>query len=90
MGDEPMPGASPDSAPWATTELHPGQDLVAVGASLEPALVFDAYRHGIFPWFDEDTPVLWWSPDPRTILPLDGSLHVPRRLAQTQVRLFHR
>jgi leucyl/phenylalanyl-tRNA--protein transferase len=44
--------------------------------------VLDAYRHGVFPWFDANQTVLWWSPDPRTILPLEA-LHVPRRLERT-------
>jgi len=62
--------------------LPPGVDLVAVGGPLEPDVVLDAYRHGIFPWYDAGEPVLWWCPDPRTILPL-GGLHVSRRLGRT-------
>ena len=56
--------------------------LVAIGGDLRPETLLDAYRHGVFPWFDEMTPICWWSPDPRTVLPLDG-LHVGRRLART-------
>lgn len=56
--------------------------LVAIGGDLGPPLLLDAYRRGIFPWFDEDSPILWWSPDPRAIFELDG-LHVSRRLART-------
>jgi leucyl/phenylalanyl-tRNA--protein transferase len=56
--------------------------LVAVGGDLRPATLLDAYRCGLFPWYDESMPVCWWSPDPRAILPLDG-LHVSRRLART-------
>jgi leucyl/phenylalanyl-tRNA--protein transferase len=56
--------------------------LVAIGGDLRPPLLLDAYRRGIFPWFDEDSPILWWSPDPRAIFELDG-LHVSRRLART-------
>jgi leucyl/phenylalanyl-tRNA--protein transferase len=56
--------------------------LVAVGGDLSPARLLEAYRRGIFPWFDEDGPYLWWSPDPRCILELNG-LHVSRRLART-------
>jgi leucyl/phenylalanyl-tRNA--protein transferase len=56
--------------------------LVAVGGDLRPARVLEAYRRGIFPWYDEDSPILWWSPDPRAIFELDG-LHVSRRLART-------
>ncbi|TWT94090.1 Leucyl/phenylalanyl-tRNA--protein transferase [Botrimarina colliarenosi] len=47
--------------------------LVAVGGRLEPDWLLDAYRHGIFPWpTGEDDPLLWWSPDPRALMPLDG------------------
>lgn len=56
--------------------------LVGVGGNLNPPLLLEAYRSGIFPWFDEDSPILWWSPDPRAIFELDG-LHVSRRLART-------
>ena len=57
--------------------------LVAMGGDLSPPRLLDAYRHGIFPWpiYAED-PMLWWSPDPRAILPLDG-LHVSRRLRRS-------
>jgi leucyl/phenylalanyl-tRNA--protein transferase len=41
-----------------------------------------AYRSGVFPWFGESDPILWWSPDPRAVFELDG-LHVSRRLART-------
>ena len=56
--------------------------LVASGGDLEPSTLIAAYRRGIFPWPAEGIDLLWWSPDPRAILPLDG-LHVSRRLAQT-------
>jgi len=56
--------------------------LVAVGGNLSPPLLLHAYRRGIFPWFDESSPILWWSPDPRAIFELDG-LHISRRLART-------
>ena len=43
--------------------------MVACGGDLTPALLVDAYSHGIFPWFDDDDqPVLWWSPDPRAAM----------------------
>lgn len=53
--------------------------LVAVGGDLRPERLLEAYRHGVFPWFDEDGPIMWWSPNPRAIFELDG-LHVSRRL----------
>ena len=63
-------------------EIIAGTSLVAVGGDLRPERLLDAYRHGIFPWYDEGDPVLWWSPEPRAIFELDG-LHVSRRLQRT-------
>jgi leucyl/phenylalanyl-tRNA--protein transferase len=57
------------------------EGLLAQGGDLEPATLIGAYRRGIFPWPYGDGPLLWWSPDPRAILPLDG-LHVSRSLAR--------
>jgi leucyl/phenylalanyl-tRNA---protein transferase len=58
--------------------------LLCYGGDLSPEFVIDAYRHGIFPWpvAGDDMPMLWWSPDPRGIIPLDG-FHISRRLART-------
>jgi len=46
--------------------------LLAVGGDLKPERLIQAYRHGIFPWYNEGQPILWWSPDPRTILRTDA------------------
>lgn len=58
------------------------EGLVAYGTDLTPLLLIDAYSHGIFPWFDDDTqPVLWWSPDPRAVMaPRD--MHISRSLGK--------
>src|SRR3954447_20972755 len=56
--------------------------LVAIGGDLQPATLLKAYRSGVFPWYGEGDPILWWSPDPRAIFELDG-LKVSRRLART-------
>jgi leucyl/phenylalanyl-tRNA--protein transferase len=53
------------------------EGLLAVGGDLQPERLLEAYRHGIFPWYNEDQPILWWSPDPRTVL-FPDRLHVPR------------
>ncbi len=45
-----------------------GEGLVAVGADLEPATILAAYQAGIFPWFNPDDPICWWSPEPRCII----------------------
>jgi leucyl/phenylalanyl-tRNA--protein transferase len=58
------------------------EGLLAQGGDLEPATIIAAYRRGIFPWPYDDEPLLWWSPDPRAILPL-AALHVSHRLART-------
>ncbi|MEX0619710.1 MAG: leucyl/phenylalanyl-tRNA--protein transferase [Pseudohongiellaceae bacterium] len=42
--------------------------LVAAGGDLEPGRLLSAYRQGIFPWYEEGQPILWWSPDPRAVL----------------------
>ncbi len=55
--------------------------LLAVGGDLSPARLLEAYALGIFPWFDEENPILWWSPDPRLVLE-PAALHVPRSLAR--------
>ena len=54
-------------------------DLLAVGGDLRPERLIAAYSRGIFPWYDETSPILWWSPDPRLILRTKW-LHIPRRL----------
>jgi leucyl/phenylalanyl-tRNA--protein transferase len=51
----------------ALAEIEPN-GLLAVGGDLSPIRLIKAYRHGIFPWFSEGEPILWWSPDPRTVL----------------------
>ncbi len=56
--------------------------LLAIGGDLTPERLLRAYEEGIFPWYGPGDPILWWSPDPRCVLPLDA-LHVPRRLMRT-------
>lgn len=68
--------------PWIPPELADPEGLVGVGGDLRPETLLLAYADGVFPWFNADDPVLWWSPDPRAVIDLDG-LHVPRRLART-------
>ena len=55
--------------------------LLARGGDLAVATLLDAYRHGIFPWFNPGEPILWWSPDPRMVL-LPGEVRVTRSLAK--------
>ncbi|MEO7746510.1 MAG: leucyl/phenylalanyl-tRNA--protein transferase [Actinomycetota bacterium] len=66
----------------------PGEDLVGVGADLEPGTLLSAYRTGLFPMGlgrRGGPPTGWWSPDPRGVLPLDA-LRVPRSLRKVRRR----
>jgi leucyl/phenylalanyl-tRNA--protein transferase len=63
-------------------KLPEGGDLVAVGGDLQADRLCKMYRAGVFPWYEEGSPILWWSPDPRAILELE-ELHVSRRLQRT-------
>lgn len=52
--------------PGTVTEAHPG--VVAAGGNLNPENVIRAYKQGLFPWYNDEEPILWWSPDPRMVL----------------------
>jgi len=56
--------------------------LLAVGGDLSPERLVAAYAAGIFPWYSDDQPILWWSPDPRLVL-RPGWLHLSRSLERT-------
>lgn len=56
--------------------------LLTASLTLSPELVVDAYEQGIFPWYSEDQPVLWWSPDPRCVLYPD-KFHISRSFRRT-------
>ena len=71
-----------DPFPPVERALREPNGLLAAGADLSPERLVDAYRHGIFPWFGEDDPLLWWSPDPRMVLFL-RDLRVSRSLRRT-------
>jgi leucyl/phenylalanyl-tRNA---protein transferase len=68
-----------DPFPPVELALTDPNGLLAAGADLSPSRLLDAYRRGIFPWFSDGDPPLWWSPDPRMVLFLD-ELHVARSL----------
>ena len=75
-----MRSASRVSFPPVEQALDDPNGLLAVGGELSPEWLLEAYRRGIFPWFNEDDgPILWWSPDPRGVLELDA-LRVSRSL----------
>ena len=55
--------------------------LLAAGGNLEPETLLVAYAKGVFPWYAEGQPVLWWSPDPRMVL-FPDEFHCSKRLAR--------
>jgi leucyl/phenylalanyl-tRNA--protein transferase len=61
--------------------LRDPNGLLAAGGDLSTERLLDAYARGIFPWFNGEDPLLWWSPDPRMVLHV-GELHVSRSLAR--------
>ena len=61
--------------------------LMAVGGDLSSDRLLAAYRVGIFPWYSDDQPILWWSPDPRLTLDLND-FKLSRSLAKPCARAF--
>ena len=59
--------------------LREPDGLLAAGGDLAPARLLDAYAHGIFPWYSEGEPILWWSPDPRMVFHT-AEVHVSTRM----------
>ena len=63
--------------------------IVASGGNLSPGMLISAYAQGIFPWFNEDEPLLWWSPDPRFVL-FPDKIHVSRSMKKLfKKKRFH-
>ena len=88
-------GGSRD-VPWKKPERAGPDGFVGRGGDLSPRTLLRAYSEGVFPWYNEGDPILWWSPDPRGVIELYadaathpdatpgyGGLHVSRRLART-------
>ena len=65
--------------PALSSALTEPNGLLAAGGSLSPEWLLKAYRLGIFPWFEDDQPILWWSPDPRLTLK-PTQVHISRSL----------
>ncbi len=71
---------------WGNDSSAPG--LLAAGGSLDVATLESAYAHGIFPWFSQEQPILWWSTDPRMVLvPREFRLHRSLRQAIKRFRM---
>ncbi|MBS7326576.1 MAG: leucyl/phenylalanyl-tRNA--protein transferase [Thiopseudomonas sp.] len=62
--------------------LRSPNGLLALGGDLSTERLVHAYRHGCFPWYSHGQPLMWWSPDPRTVL-FPDELHIPRSLRKT-------
>jgi len=70
---------SPQSFPDVETALREPDGLLAAGGDLSTERLLCAYRYGIFPWYEEAQPILWWSPDPRCVLQPEN-FRVSRRM----------
>jgi leucyl/phenylalanyl-tRNA--protein transferase len=71
-----------DTFPPVESALRDPDGLLAIGGDLTADRLLDAYRRGIFPWYSEGQPVLWWSPDPRCVLH-PAEIHISKSLAKT-------
>jgi leucyl/phenylalanyl-tRNA--protein transferase len=76
-------GATSFPSPARALDNPPG--LLAAGGELSTERLLNAYRQGIFPWYEEGQPILWWCPDPRAVL-FPEELHVSRSLRRTMKR----
>jgi leucyl/phenylalanyl-tRNA--protein transferase len=68
--------------PPADAALREPDGLLAAGGDLSPTRLLNAYAHGIFPWYSDGQPILWWSPDPRMVFRTDA-VHLSRRFRRT-------
>jgi leucyl/phenylalanyl-tRNA---protein transferase len=85
-----IPALGPgDPFPPLERALRRPNGLLAVGRNLSVATLVEAYAQGIFPWFSEGEPILWWSPDPRMVL-FPPELHVTKSLARRLKKADHR
>lgn len=73
---------NPHSLSFPPVHLASPEGLLAVGGDLRVERLLEAYRRGIFPWYNAGQPILWWSPDPRALL-YPERLHVARSLRKT-------
>lgn len=71
----------PYAFPPVTQALREPDGLLAAGGDLSVPRLLAAYRRGIFPWYEDGQPLLWWSPDPRCVF-LPGDFHLARSLAK--------
>lgn len=79
----------PDEIVFPSPDLAEDDGLLAVGGDLSEERLLLAYSLGIFPWYSEETPILWWSPDPRLVL-VPSEMRVSRSLRQTMKKEIYR
>ena len=72
----------PKTYTFPPLEAASPEGLLAVGGDLNPDRLLSAYRQGIFPWYSDDQPILWWSPDPRAVL-YPSKLHISKSLRKS-------
>jgi len=96
MNSIKLPWLDPDDQqaafPAADSALSDPEGLVAAGGDLKPARLLRAYHEGLFPWYEEDQPILWWSPNPRGVLyPKDFIAHrsLLRRIKQSSWKITY-
>jgi leucyl/phenylalanyl-tRNA--protein transferase len=77
-----LDAASDAPFPDPRLALREPDGLLAVGGDLQPQRLLNAYRAGVFPWYSDGQPLLWWSPDPRTVFRTDG-VHLTSRFRRT-------
>lgn len=65
--------------PFPSPEIASEEGIVAYGYDLTPERLLEAYQNGIFPWYNEEEPVLWWSPNPRFVL-FPEKLHISKNI----------
>jgi leucyl/phenylalanyl-tRNA--protein transferase len=78
----------PDRTEFPPVEHAVKGGLLAVGGDLSPERLLAAYREGIFPWYSEGEPLLWWSPDPRFVL-FPEELRVSRSMPSGSLSIRH-
>jgi len=79
----PILGSSADAPfPAPHGALREPDGLLAIGGDLSVQRLLAAYRQGIFPWYGDGQPILWWSPDPRMVFRTDG-VHLSRRFRRS-------
>lgn len=87
----PIPWLSPKhyDFPDPSLALDEPNGLLAVGGDLSPERILAAYYQGIFPWFNPGDPILWWSPNPRTVV-FPSQLHISKSLCKTLRKRIYR